>query len=170
MIIIQETLLWFTLDKYLGIFLSLAAVFICFYKLFYHRFFQYFNCFRFEEFRSVLWSIDYLIDNKQINFKCFFGILPTKSRMSLKSVTNKLNINCFCLNPSDKITNINGIALRRKFDIILIRYTLPYSHSWQFLWYWELASLSTSAPGMFGFFLSSKNFLVINCPFKLYHT
>ena len=41
---------------------------------------------------SALRSIDYLMDNKQINFNCFCGILPTKSRVSLKFVTSKLNI------------------------------------------------------------------------------
>ena len=95
--IIQETLLWFILDKYLGIFLSLAVVFISSHNLFHHRFFQYLNSFRFEEFPSVLWSIAYLNDNKQITFNYFFRILLTKSRTSLKFVTNKL----FLLNTSE---------------------------------------------------------------------
>ena len=128
--IIQETLLWFILDKYLGIFLSLAVVFISSHNLFHRRFFQYLNSFRFEEFPSVLWSIAYLNDNKQITFNYFFRILLTKSRTSLKFVTNKL----FLLNTSDKIKSLNGIAWRSKFKvlvllryIIAIRYNLPYN-------------------------------------------
>ena len=108
--------------------------FICFYELLHHRFFQYLNDFNisishrffcFEEFPSILRSIDYLLDNKQIDFTCFFRILPSKSCMPLKFVTNKLHINCFCLNPSDEITSMNGIALRRKFNILSIWYALP---------------------------------------------
>ena len=136
-----------------------SCCFICFYELFHPKFVQYLNSFRFEEFPSVLRRIDYPIDNKQINFNCFFGILLTKSRVSLKFVTNKLIINCFCLNHFDEITSVNGIVLRGQCDILSIWYTLPYnSHSWQFLWSWELASLSPSAPGMFVFFLAHKNF------------
>ena len=118
----------FTLIYFRQIFRDLLITgcrFICFYELFHHRFFQFLNSFRFEEFPSVLRSIYYLIDNKQINFNCFFGILPTKSRVSLKFVTNKLNISCFCLNLFHKITSANGIALRRHFDILSIWYTSP---------------------------------------------
>ena len=155
--IIQRILLWFTLDKYLGTFLSLTAVLFVFmnfcitdsFNILMTSIFQYLtDSFRFEEFPSVLRSIDYLIDNKQIDFNCFSRILPSKSPMSLKFVKNKLHINCFCLNPPGKITSMNGIALRRKFNILSIWYTLPYnSHFWQFLWSWELASVSPQPGG-----------------------
>ena len=90
----------FILENIRDLFIT-GCSFICFYKLLHHRFFQYLNdfnisishrFFRFEEFPSVLRSIDYLLDNKQIDFTCFFRILPSKSRMSLKFVTNKLYI------------------------------------------------------------------------------
>ena len=41
--------------------------------------FQYLaDSFRLQEFPSVLRSTDYPIDNKQIDFNCFFRILPSK--------------------------------------------------------------------------------------------
>ena len=88
-------------------------------NLFHHRFFYYFNSFRFWEFHSVLRSaIDN--DNKQINFNCFFKILRSRSRMSLKFVTVQLHINytliTFCSNLSNEITKVNRIDLRRKFN------------------------------------------------------
>ena len=161
--IIQRTLLWFTLDKYLGTLLSLTAVLLVFmnfcitdsFKILMISIFQYLaDSFRFQEFPSVLRSTDYLIDNKQIGFNCFFRILPSKSPspsyvrsiyvlclrgwwMSLKFVTNKFHINCFCINPSDEMTSMNGIALRSKFNLLSIWYSLPYNtHFWQFLWSW----------------------------------
>ena len=80
-------------------------------------FFYYFNSFRFWEFPSVLRSA---IDNKQINFNCFFKILRSRSRMSLKFVTLQLHINytliTFCSNLSNEITKVNRIDLRRRFN------------------------------------------------------
>ena len=53
-------------------------------NFFHHRFFHYFISFRFGEFSSALRSV---IDNKQINFHCFFKILSSWSRMSPKFVS-----------------------------------------------------------------------------------
>ena len=106
----------------------------------------------------VLWSIDYVINNKQINHNCFLRILRTMSRMPLKFATNKLNINCFY---SIFLTNQKCERQCLKKEIW---YSINMIHSpllkslLEFLWSWELASLSPSAPGMFGSFLEHKIF------------
>ena len=52
---------------------SLNAEFMNSRKLYHHRFFQYFNSFRFREFPSALTNIASFIDNQPINFNCFFN-------------------------------------------------------------------------------------------------
>ena len=154
--IIQGILLGFTLDKYWGILLSLAAVLSVFMN------FSIPNLFNISIPSALKNSLPFwegLTTPSITNKLTLIAFSESYLRVSLKFATNKLIINCLCLNPFDEITSVNGIVLRGQFDILSIWYTLPYnSHSWRFLWSWELASLSPSAPGMFVFFLAHKNF------------
>ena len=132
--IIQRTLLWFTLNKYLGTFLSLTAVLFVFmnfcitdsFNILMMSIFQYLTDSSALKNFLPFWE-HWLPNRKQTNwfYLLFQDLTPSKLCMSLKFVTNKLHINCFCLNPSDEITSMKGIALWRKFNIQSIWYTVP---------------------------------------------
>ena len=83
-----------------------------YHNFFRHRFFHYFISFRFGEFPSVLRSV---IDNKQINFNCFFKILPSRHECHLSLYQSNYTL-FFCSNISNEITKVNRIQLRRKFN------------------------------------------------------
>ena len=157
--IIQRTLLWCTLDKYFGTLLSLTAVFLVF-----------MNFYITDSFNILMISIfQYLTDSSTLkNFLPFWEALITSlitnkliliafsesylqnpcryrtliERLMYVQFTSWFHINCFCINPSDEMTSMNGIALRSKFNLLSMWYSLPYNtHFWQFLWSWELACL-----------------------------
>ena len=128
---------------------------------FHHRVFDYFKSFRFREFPSALINV---LDNKQINFNCFFKLYLLGHECHLTLQQSNYILTTLFSNLSNRITKVNTFDLRRNLANFH-RVHPPLQQSLQTVFVILRSGLSIpSAPGMFGYFLAHKTFLQINCP------
>ena len=57
-----------------------------------------------------------ILYNKQINFNCFFKIIPSQSRFSLNSIVTQLVLNTLFAHPLTESHEGENFDLRRKFN------------------------------------------------------
>ena len=80
---------------------------------FHHRVFDYFKSFRFREFPSALINV---LDNKQINFNCFFKLYLLGHECHLTLQQSNYILTTLFSNLSNRITKVNTFDLGRKFN------------------------------------------------------
>ena len=128
---------------------------------FHHRFFYYFNSFRFREFPSALINV---IDNKQINFNFFFKLYLLGHEYHLTLQQSNYILTTLFSNLSNRITKVITFDLGKKFHKLsqgTPSLTIVTPDSLCDTEKWPLYPLS---PGDVWLFLSPQNLLANQLP------